>query len=260
MNKKTDSNTKRKILLDQLCSDSSYLKMSGDETFECLLCTQSYTCKKRQGQRPILEHLNTEKHKEAVNSAKHKEISFVEMTEREKHVYVLKWMLKNNEPLSRLDNPDFNCIFKDLFNFVPFSSSHYRKNFLSSLYENYINDVFKNFENKNFFLMFDETPDSRSRKILNILIGELDAETYKKAILIDTIELNKTDSANISVELNYIIVKLTKSAKNKDRFKVLISDKAAYAIKTGEILKTFYPKMIHVTCFCHGLHNFSSFI
>ena len=37
--------------------------------------------------------------------------------------------------------------------------------------------------------------------------------------------------------------------------KLLLSDGASYAIKTGNMLKTLIPDLKHVVCVCHGLHN-----
>ena len=43
-------------------------------------------------------------------------------------------------------------------------------------------------------------------------------------------------------------------AKN-DRLLVLLSDAASYMIKASEALKVFYPNLLHVTCFAHGVNR-----
>lgn len=34
-----------------------------------------------------------------------------------------------------------------------------------------------------------------------------------------------------------------------------LSDAAPYMVKSGNAIKNFYPKVIHVTCIVHGLHR-----
>lgn len=36
---------------------------------------------------------------------------------------------------------------------------------------------------------------------------------------------------------------------------LFLSDVAPYMVKAGEVLKSFYTKMIYVTCAVHGLHR-----
>ena len=42
---------------------------------------------------------------------------------------------------------------------------------------------------------------------------------------------------------------------NKSFFCVLLSDAAKYMIAAGITLKSLYPKLFHVTCVAHALHN-----
>jgi tRNA(Ser,Leu) C12 N-acetylase TAN1 len=51
------------------------------------------------------------------------------------------------------------------------------------------------------YIIFDETQDEMHRYILNILIGKCSELKANKAFLIKTIELNKTNSENINIEI-----------------------------------------------------------
>ena len=42
---------------------------------------------------------------------------------------------------------------------------------------------------------------------------------------------------------------------NRNFFSVLLSDAAKYKVAAGSILKSPYPKLLHVTCVAHLLHN-----
>jgi hypothetical protein len=74
--------------------------------------------------------------------------------------------------------------------------------------------------------------------------------------LLKTVELVKTNSININIEiiqlLNYLCDNDTSKFSN---ISMLISDGASYAIKSGEMLKGLIPSLKHIVCICHGLHN-----
>ena len=42
---------------------------------------------------------------------------------------------------------------------------------------------------------------------------------------------------------------------NKEHFRALLSDSVSYMLKAGRNLKELYPKMVHITCLVHALHN-----
>ena len=41
----------------------------------------------------------------------------------------------------------------------------------------------------------------------------------------------------------------------REKFLLLLSDAARYMIKAAETLKILYPRLLHVTCIAHLLHN-----
>ena len=36
---------------------------------------------------------------------------------------------------------------------------------------------------------------------------------------------------------------------------LFVTDTAPYTIKAGKAVQASYPKMVHITCFAHGLHR-----
>ena len=42
---------------------------------------------------------------------------------------------------------------------------------------------------------------------------------------------------------------------NDHKFLLLVTDSAAYMLKAGEALTTFYTNMVHLTCLAHALHR-----
>lgn len=39
-----------------------------------------------------------------------------------------------------------------------------------------------------------------------------------------------------------------------------VTDAAAYMLSSMRSMQTLFPKMLHVTCFAHGLHRLAEFI
>ncbi len=45
-----------------------------------------------------------------------------------------------------------------------------------------------------------------------------------------------------------------------DKPKLLISDRALYAIRAGKLIKKYIPNLKHLTCLCHAFHNLTKTI
>ena len=50
------------------------------------------------------------------------------------------------------------------------------------------------------------------------------------------------------------------SEEISEKFLLLVTDRTNYMINTREKLKEQFPKLIHLTCLAHGLHNISETI
>ena len=88
----------------------------------------------------------------------------------------------------------------------------------------------------------------------NALIGRLDNEKYHTPYHANVVFLEKTNSATISRLVNNTL-KFLWSNFDADLLKLLLSDAAAYMLKSGRELKVFYPTLLHITCLAHGLHH-----
>jgi hypothetical protein len=58
------------------------------------------------------------------------------------------------------------------------------------------------------------------------------------------------------------IIKALQHNYECDVSKVLlfVSNAASVMLKTGKLLKNYFPNMLHLTCFAHGLHRICEFI
>ena len=86
---------------------------------------------------------------------------------------------------------------------------------------------------------------------LNILVGSL--ETPHVSYLYDCQSLKCASNSNIIAQAVDDAVR--NLAINRNFFCLLLSDAAKYMIAAGIALKSLYPKLFHMTCVAHLLHN-----
>ena len=103
---------------------------------------------------------------------------------------------------------------------------------------------------KQTFLIVDESTVSGTQ-YLNILVGSL--ETPHVSYLCDCQPLKCAPNSNIIAQA--VDDAIRNLEINRSFFCLLLSDAAKYMIAAGIILKSLYPKLFHVTCVAHLLHN-----
>ena len=102
----------------------------------------------------------------------------------------------------------------------------------------------------NIFVIVDESTLSCTQ-YLNILVGSL--ETAHISYLYDCQPLKCAPNSNIIAQAVDNAVR--NLGINRSFFCLLLRDVAKYMIAAGTILKSLYPKLFHVTCVAHLLHN-----
>ena len=107
-------------------------------------------------------------------------------------------------------------------------------------------------EDKKVFLIVDESDIDR-KKILNIMIGAINDPG--NIYLADCRILERSPDANAVASIIDDFIKEWKIEKK--HFGLLLSDAAPYMISCAKILKIFYPRLIHISCIAHLLHNCS---
>lgn len=68
-------------------------------------------------------------------------------------------------------------------------------------------------------------------------------------------ELEKTNHSTMARFVNEGIKKIFPESSAEERVFIFLSDAAPYMIKAAKALQVFYPNLIHVTCFAHGVHR-----
>ena len=102
---------------------------------------------------------------------------------------------------------------------------------------------------KQILLIIDENNLSGTQ-YLNILVGSL--ETSHVSYLYECQPLKCSNSNIIAQAVNDAVRNLE---INKSFFRLLLSDATKYMIAAGITLKSLHPKLFHMMCVAHLLHN-----
>ncbi|KAF2891719.1 hypothetical protein ILUMI_14454 [Ignelater luminosus] len=108
---------------------------------------------------------------------------------------------------------------------------------------------------KYFYIVVDETTDSRGCYIANLLIGELNPNSSTKPFLVASQELEKTNHTTVARFINDNLKRLFAEYRFEDKLLLMTSDAAPYMVKAFKSLQIFYSNIIHVTCIVHGLNR-----
>lgn len=73
--------------------------------------------------------------------------------------------------------------------------------------------------------------------------------------LISCKELDKTNHSTVSRFINNSLKTLWPLGGHDEKVLLMLSDAAPYMVKTGDVLKVFYPNIIHTTCLAHMLNR-----
>ena len=106
------------------------------------------------------------------------------------------------------------------------------------------------FTTNNFFLIVNESTLS-GMQYLNILMGSL--ETPHVSYLYDCQPLKCAPNSNIIAQT--VCDAVRNLGINRSFFCLLLSDAAKYMITADITLKYLYPKLFHLSCVAHLLHN-----
>ena len=93
-----------------------------------------------------------------------------------------------------------------------------------------------------------------------ILAGVLDGESLQKPFLIDLLDIKAANNKNLQQAVTSSLFKVLGSNMDYDLVLLFLTDGASYCLKAGAGLKNLFPKMIHLTCLCHGLNRVAKMV
>lgn len=108
---------------------------------------------------------------------------------------------------------------------------------------------------KNIWVSIDETTDVTGRFVANVIIGTLEENGSGKIFMLNVEELEKVNDSTVFKLFDNSMNIFWPDGVKHDDVLLLLSDAALYMVKSTNVIKTLYSKMIHTTCLAHGLHR-----
>lgn len=223
-------------------------KNPNDDHF-CILCCQTVNCDKRFR---VESHQSSAKHRNLLSNAKKKKKnaplqSFIPRSKKDFKEKLVKAFVAADIPLHKLQNPKIRELFTDLGQEVPSESSC--RVLVDDLAKEEIQRLKERLCDKTVFLIVDES-EVNGRKYLNILIG--DTNVPETTYILDC---SAVEVVNQQIVTTAIDDALKKVDIQRNNFVLLLSDAARYMTACSAALKLLYPRLFHVTCVAHLLHN-----
>ena len=214
----------------------------------CNLCCQTVNCEKPFR---MESHQSSAKHKKllstTVYTAEKRQQTFIPILKKNFKSKLVEGFLAADKPLFKLQHPQIWQLFTHLGQPVPSESSCLEH--VDKLAVDEKQRLKECLHNKNTFLVVDESEINGS-KYLNILIG--DTAVRKTTCVLDCSIVETVNQQVVTVKINDALKKLDIHRQN---FVLLLSDAARYMTACTAALKLLYPRLFHVTCMAHLLHN-----
>ena len=218
--------------------------------FYCNLFNCAVSCNKRF---LVDSHRNTSKQQKALGGRSENLVpqtsqTFLRSSDTDFVEKVTKAFLSGDIPLYKLSNTHIKNLFRDIGHRLPYETTCKRT--ALQLSEDELKRIRNAVYDKQIFRIVDKSTLSGTQ-YLNILVGSL--ETPHVSYLYDCQPLKCAPNSNIIAQAVDDAVR--NLGINRSFFCLLLSDAAKYMIAAGITLKSLYPKLFHVRCVTHLLHN-----
>lgn len=216
----------------------------------CPLCITIVNHEKRDF---VLAHRKSKKHASALQTRRSRQPQLVsalaESTSKGDFFdQVTQAFLSADIPLEKLNNVQLRDLFISLKHPLPSeSAARCRVDRLAEKELQHKKDIV---DGKDIFLVVDES-EVRDQRYINILFGATDCPHQTYLILCKP--LNVPPNSDIVCQCVDDVIRQLDCPREK--FILMQSDAARYMTAAARTLKSLYPKMRHVTCAAHLIHN-----
>lgn len=163
--------------------------------------------------------------------------------------------LKEGIPLYKMEQGPLRDLFNK-YSSVKVPSVSTMRRMVPKLAEENLSEIREDIGESKIWISVDEATDPLGRNVANVVVGKLTGDEPGKGHLIYVTDLEKTNASAIVQTIQEALRILWLGAPNTgERLLLLVTDSVAYMLSAGKTLKDLYPKLIHATCFAHGLHR-----
>ena len=160
---------------------------------------------------------------------------------------IKKTFLAADIPLNKLRNPHVIQLLENLGQKMP--SETVCRDYVKTLANNKQDRLKYLLKDKCIFIVIDESEMDKT-KFINVIVGDIDVP--EKTYLAECCITETVNQSIICMKIDDILRKLDIAIES---FLLLLSDAASYMMACTATLKVLYPRLFHVTCLAHMLHN-----
>jgi len=256
-----------------LCKMKRYIREFGDvltiqtdqktksQILFCQCCCTKVSFEKRSH---VKQHLDSGLHQNKAKNYKSKQISVQSLftnSQKEFNNDLCEFAIALNIPFDRFLKPGAHKFMKKYTQFkVPEPSTLWRYN-LKPLYDQTLDKIRNYLKDQYIWLSIDETTDRLKRIVSNVIVGALNSDNEKNEKFLLNMEFLKNQKSSTIVQtVNNALNILWPEGVKYDKVLLLITDAALNMKSAGQTLCQTYPKLIHITCLAHGLHNICEYL
>ena len=156
--------------------------------------------------------------------------------------------LSANISLYKLSNSDLQALFKYVGQKAPSESACPKR--IDNMGKCKVNRICNIFSDKVIFMVIEEADISGS-KYVNTLVR--DAEQPETTYLLHCKILDASPNQQTVVHAVNDAIRTLQT--DRDNFVLLLTNTARYITAAGRVVKQIYPRLFHISCMAHGLHN-----
>lgn len=209
----------------------------------CKKCLCVVNCSRRFF---VNSHINTSKHIKSQNSTQSQ--TLINSSKQNFNTMVVNAFTSANIPLKKVTNLSLKKLFLSMGYTLPSETTC--RELIPNIASSAKYNVKTKLENQEIFLMIDEG-DFNGKKFLNILVGSLKIPSV--SYLLECIPLISTVNSQVIVQAIDDAIRYLQTPR--PNFCLLLTDAAPYNMKAASTLHQMYPRLFHITCIAHLLHN-----
>ena len=227
-------------------------KSIDNKTLFCETCSKDIKCVKKYD---LEQHILRVSHIESQKNYRN-----INLTQNDFNKELCRLCAETIIPFNKINDPLFKNFIEKFTQFKCPEESNLRKYVLPSIYSEKIEEIKNELKDDYIWLSVDETTDTMGRHVCNVLVGPLNQNKPNKSYLLNTEFIPKTNNLTILLSIMTALSILWPEGIKYDKLLLFLTDAATYMKLTAEKLKEIFPKVIHLTCLCHGLNNVCDFI
>lgn len=245
-----------------------YVTEFGEQVFStdgsvlfCKVCEIKVAADKRF---TIQQHIARDKHLRAVKNADKRKVSQLLLkqtasTSNSKSSLIFKELcevfVSANIPLGKLNNSKLRDFLERHTGHTLPDESTLRKNYLIKCYEDTLNHIRECVNGKKIYVSIDESTDSEGRYVANVVIGTLETNSPGQVFLLTSEVLEAVNHSQICKLFDKSMYLLWPNGIQHESVLLFLTDAAPYMVKAAKSIKSFYTKLVHVTCLAHAFHR-----